>query len=85
MNVMVVKNKKIKKLRLVTSFLIITLTIILLFYAITIDEPITLLIVFIPIIKIIDFLLNLQRIMFKKTSISNLKTERIVRYEARYA
>jgi len=79
MDVVAVKNKKIKKLRLITSFLIITLSIILLVYAITIDEPIVILVVFILIIKIIDLLLNLQKIRRKKPSISNLKTFRTSR------
>ena len=81
MDVMTDKSIKTKKLRLITSFLIIALSIILLIYAIINDGSIVILIVFILIIKIIDLILNLQRIMFKKTSISNLKTER---YETRY-
>jgi lipid-A-disaccharide synthase-like uncharacterized protein len=76
MDVMAIKNKKIKKLRLITSFLIITLSIILLVYAITIDEPIVILVVLILIIKVTHLLLNLQKIRRKKTSISNLKTFR---------
>jgi hypothetical protein len=61
-----VKNKRIKKLRLLTSFLIITLSIILLVYAITIDEPIVIIVFLILIIKITDLLLNLQKIRRKK-------------------
>ena len=80
MDVMAVKNKKIKKLRLITSFLIITLSIILLIYAITIDEPIVILVVLILIIKVTHLLLNLQKIRRKKTSISNLKTFRTNRW-----
>jgi lipid-A-disaccharide synthase-like uncharacterized protein len=76
MDVMAVKNKKIKKLRLITSFLIITLSIILLVYAIISDEPIVILVALILIIKITDLLLNLQKIRRKKTSISNLKIAR---------
>ena len=84
MDVMTDKSIKTKKLRLITSSLIIALSIILLIYAIINDESIVILIVFILIIKIIDLILNLQRIMFKKTSISTLKTERTERYETRY-
>ena len=81
MDVMTDKSIKTKKLRLITSSLIIALSIILLIYAIISDEPIVILIVIILIIKIIDIILNLQKIIFEKTSISNLKTER---YETRY-
>jgi len=66
MDVVAVKNKKIKKLRLITSFLIITLSIILLYYAIIIDEPIVIFVIFILIIKITDLILNLQKIRRKK-------------------
>jgi len=66
MDVMTYKNKKTKKLRLITSLLIITLSIILIIYAIISDEPIVILIVFILIIKMMDLLLNLQIIRRKK-------------------
>jgi len=62
MDVVTVKNKKIKKLRLITSFFIITLSIILLVYAVIRDEPIVILVVFILLIKTIDIILNLQKI-----------------------
>ena len=61
MDVMTYKNKKIKKLRLITSFLIITLSNILLVYAIISDKPIVILVVFILIIEITDLLLNLKK------------------------
>jgi hypothetical protein len=66
MDVMTGKNINTKKLRLITSFLIITLSIILLVYAIVSDEPVIILIVLILIIKLIDFILNLQKIRRKK-------------------
>ena len=66
MDVTADKNIKTKKLRLITSTIIIALSIIILIYAIISDESIVILIVFILIIKIIDIILNLQRIMFKK-------------------
>jgi hypothetical protein len=66
MDVMAVKNKKIKKLRLLTSFIIIALSIILLIYAIISDEPIVILVVLILMIKIIDLMFNLNRIRRKK-------------------
>jgi len=84
MDVMTHKSIKTKKLRLIISSLIIALSIILLIYALISDEPIVIIIVFILIIKIIDIILNLQKIMFKKTSISNLKAWRTERYETRY-
>jgi len=59
------KNKNIKKLRLITSFLIITLSIILLVYAIISHEPILILVVIILLIKITDILMNLQKIRTK--------------------
>jgi hypothetical protein len=61
-----VKNNKIKKLRLIASFLMITLSIILLVYTIIIDEPIAILVVLILIIKIIDIIFHLYRIRGKK-------------------
>ena len=76
MEVVTGKNKNTKKLRLITSFLIIILSIILLVYAIISDEPIVILVALILIIKITDLLLNLQKIRRKKTSISNLKIAR---------
>ena len=66
MDVMTVKIKKIKKLRLIASFLIITLSIILLVYAITINEPIAIFVVLILILKIIDLIFHLYRIKRKK-------------------
>jgi len=66
MDVVNCKNKNTKKLRLITSFLIIILSIILLVYAIISDEPIVILVVLILIIKITDLLLNLQKIRRKK-------------------
>jgi hypothetical protein len=66
MGVIAVKNKKIKKLRLLTSFLIITLSIILLIYAKLSDEPMVILVFFILIVKIIDIIFNLYRIRRKK-------------------
>jgi hypothetical protein len=69
MDVTAVKNKNIKKLRPLTSFLIITLSIILLIYITISNEPMAILVVFIIIIKIIDLTLK-YRIRRKKTSIS---------------
>jgi uncharacterized membrane protein len=66
MDVMAVKNKKIKKLRLITSFLIITLSIILLVYAIISDEPIVIIVVLILVVKIIDLIFNFYKIRRKK-------------------
>jgi hypothetical protein len=63
MDVVAVKNKKI---RLLTSFLIIALSIILLIYAIICDEPIVILVVFILIVKIIDLIFNFYRVRRKK-------------------
>ena len=61
MDVMTYKNKKTKKLRIITSFLIITLSIILLIYAIIDNEPIAVLVVFILITKMLDLILNIHR------------------------
>jgi len=66
MEVVTGKNKNTKKLRLITSFLIIILSIILLVYAIINDEPIVILVFLILIFKITDLLLNLQKIRRKK-------------------
>jgi hypothetical protein len=66
MDVVAVKNKKIKKLRLITSFLIITLSIILLVYAIISDEPMAILVVLILVVKIIDLIFNFYKIRSKK-------------------
>jgi hypothetical protein len=60
------KKKPTKKYRIITSFLIITLSIILLIYAFISDEPIILLVIFILIVKIVDLILNLFRIKKKK-------------------
>jgi len=57
----VVTNKKTKKFRIITSFLIITISIILLAYAIFYDEPIVILVALILIIKIFDITLNFHR------------------------
>jgi len=76
MDVMIGINKKTKKLRFITSFLIITLSIILLIYAITSNEPIIILVVIILIIKIIDIMFNFNKIR-RKTQISdNLRYNR---------
>jgi hypothetical protein len=75
MDVMIDKNNKIKKLRLITSFLIITISIILLIYAITIYNSIVLIVFLILIFKIIDLILILNRIRRKKVNI-NYKTNR---------
>ena len=66
MNVVAIKNKKIKKLRPLTSFLIIAFSIILLIYAIINDEPIVILVVLILIVKIMDLIFNLYRLRRKK-------------------
>jgi hypothetical protein len=66
MGVVANKNNKIKKLKLLTSFLIITLSIILIIYAILSDEPIIILVVSILIVKIIDIIFNLYRTRRKK-------------------
>jgi hypothetical protein len=66
MDVVAVKNKNIKKLRPLTSFIIITLSIILLIYVTISNEPMAILVVFIIIIKIIDLILK-YRIRRKKT------------------
>jgi len=58
MDVMTYKNKKTKKIRLITSFLIIIFSIILLIYAIISDEPIAIIVALILIIKIIDLICN---------------------------
>ena len=60
------ENKKINKLRLLASFLIITISIILLIYAIISDETIVILVVLILIVKTIDLIFNLYRIRRKK-------------------
>jgi len=60
------KKKPIKKYRLLTSFLIITLSIILLIYALISDEPIIMLVIFILIIKIVDLIFILFRFKKKK-------------------
>jgi hypothetical protein len=75
MDVMIIKKNKIKKMRLIASFLIITLSIILLVYAIIIDEPIVILVFFILIAKIIDLIFNLYRIRRKNIDF-NFKTGR---------
>jgi len=75
MDVMIDKNNKIKKLRLITSFLIITISIILLIYAITIYNSVVILVFLILIFKIIDLKLFLYRIKRKKINI-NYKTSR---------
>jgi len=61
-------DKKIttKKYRLLTSFLIITLSIIILIYAFISDAPIIMLVIFILIIKIVDLKFILFRFMKKK-------------------
>jgi lipid-A-disaccharide synthase-like uncharacterized protein len=69
MIVMTGKNKNTKKIRLITSILIITLSLILLVYAINSDEPIVILVLLILIIKITDLLLNLQKIRRKNINI----------------
>ena len=66
MDVVAVNNKKIKKLRLLTSFLIIALSIILLVHAILSVEPIVILVFLILVVKIIDLVYNLYRIRCKK-------------------
>ena len=58
MDAMVNENTKTKKIRLLTFFLIITISIILLFYYIIYDEPITILVILILIIKEIDIAFN---------------------------
>jgi len=60
MDVMIGKNNKTKKLRFITSFLIITLSIILTIYAIYSDETIVILVFIILIIKIIDITFKLH-------------------------
>jgi len=59
-----------EKLRLAISFLVITLTLCLLVYAIVNNEPIVLFVVIILIVKIIDITLNFYKIR-RKTQISN--------------
>lgn len=61
MDVIAGKNKETKKLRLITSFLIITLSIVLLYYSIE-NYKIIILIIIILIIKIVDVYLLLKRI-----------------------
>ena len=67
MEVVTSKNKSIKKLRLITSFLIITLSIVLLVYAMIRNESILLLIIIIFIVKILDLIFNFYKIRRKKT------------------
>jgi len=82
MNVMMVKNKKPKKqsikekIRLIISFLVITLALCLLGYAIVSNEPIVLLIVIILIVKLIDVVLNLLKIRRKTQTSNNLRYNR---------
>ena len=65
------KNLSLKeKLRLAISFLVITLILCLLVYAIVSNEPIVLFVVIILIVKIIDITLNFYKIR-RKTQISN--------------
>jgi hypothetical protein len=66
MDFVAVKNKKIKKLNLLTSFLIITLSIILLVYAINSNEPIVIIVILILVAKIIDLIFNFYKIRRKK-------------------
>ena len=73
MDVDVIKKNKIKKLRLLTSILIIAISIILLIYALISDEPTIILVVLIIIVKILDHMLNLYKI--RKRNINfNFKT-----------
>jgi len=62
MDVMINNKTKTKKLKLITSFLVIIISIILLFYAIINDEPIIILVTLILIIKIIDIAFNFHKI-----------------------
>jgi len=66
MDVVAVKNKKIKKLRLLTSFLILSISIILFIYAIISDEPIVIIVVLIITVKIMDLIFSLYRIRWRK-------------------
>jgi membrane protein YdbS with pleckstrin-like domain len=62
MDVMIEKKTKTKKLKYITSFLIIAISIILLTYAIINDEPMVILVSLILIIKIFDIALNIHKI-----------------------
>jgi hypothetical protein len=62
MDVMIDKKTKTKKLKFITSFLIITFSIILLAYVIINDEPMVILVALILIIKIFDIALNFHKI-----------------------
>ncbi len=59
-----------EKLRLAISFLVITLTLCLLVYAIVNNEPIVLFVVIILIVKVIDITLKFYKI-HRKIQISN--------------
>jgi len=65
MDVLAVHNKRIKKYRVLTSFLVISLSIILLIYTITIEEP-AIILAFIIIIKLMDLIFNLYKNRIKK-------------------
>jgi hypothetical protein len=71
-----IKNKKIKKYRPLISFLIISLSIIMLIYALIIDAPIVILVILILILKIIDLIFNLYGISWKKKININFKIDR---------
>ena len=76
MDVMTVQNNNnIKKIRPITSFSIITLSVLLLIYAVIINKLIVILVVFILVLKVIDLIVNLFRIRGKK-HIFNFKTDR---------
>jgi len=76
------KNKKPKKqsikkeIRLIISFLTITIALCLLGYAIVSNEPIVLLVVIILIVKITDIVLHLHKIRRKTQIPNNLKYNR---------
>jgi len=82
MDIVMRKNKKPKKqsikkeIRLIISFLTITIALCLLGYAIVSNEPIVLLVVIILIVKITDIVLHLHKIRRKTQIPNNLKYNR---------
>ena len=82
MDIVMRKNKKPKKqsikkeIRLIISFLTITIALCLLGYAIVSNEPIVLIVVIILIVKITDIVLHLQKIRRKTQTVYNLRYNR---------
>ena len=78
-------DKKItsKKYRLLTSFFIVMLSIILLIYAIISDEPIMIMVIFLLIIKIVDLTFILFRFKKKEHQHRFYENQKL-RFEVRY-